>query len=47
LAAPVFITVVPMVTCPSPAIATCPSRRTQSTVVERIWRDRSEAIEKR
>jgi len=36
-----------MVTWPSPAIATFPTRRTQSTVVDRIWRDRSEAIEKR
>src|SRR5947209_5774386 len=33
LAAPCFITVLPTVTCPSPAMATTPSRRTQRTVV--------------
>src|SRR3954454_20808466 len=30
------MTVVPTVTCPSPAIATAPSRRTQRTVVARM-----------
>ncbi len=37
LRALLFITVSPIVTWPSPAIATCPSLRTTKTVVDRIF----------